>query len=221
MIAATPKSYGLAPTPRPESLFAEVPALKASFDKAAAAQMRLGYDQFLRTVALSASEEARFLKILADREATWGDVRASATAQGVPLTDPSLAQLDERNMAGTERDLQALLGAERYGQLQQYRETLDARSSLFSLSTLIATSYRTDTPVTLDQINRLAQLTTETGLLNYTKARALPDGVPYERVIAEARKLLTSAQAEVFELLVDHRQISLTRSRIYEDRGKK
>ncbi|MCX6953431.1 MAG: hypothetical protein NTV51_14875 [Verrucomicrobia bacterium] len=178
LIAKAPKGPGGVPLVYIEELFADLPALKAAYSKAAAAQQRLGYGQFIRTVGLSPREEARFLEILANREAVWGDIRASATTQGLARNDPVIAQLDEQNFSETERGLRALLGAVRYDQLRQYREGLDDRTNLFSLKNLVQTSYRSDHPITLDQMNQLAAITTEAGVFNYAKATTLPAGSP-------------------------------------------
>lgn len=220
LIAQAPaKGPGGVPLVYVEDLFADVPALKAAYNKAAAAQQRLGYGQFIRTIGLSPQEEARFLEILANREAVWGDIRASATNQGLARNDPAIAQLDERNFAETESGLRALLGDARYDQLQKYRESLDDRNSLLSLRNLVQTSYRTDHPLTLDQMNRLAAITTEGGLFNYTKASTQP--VPIGKIEAEALKILHPGQMEVFDLLLDYQQISFGRAKILQDRTKR
>jgi hypothetical protein len=220
IIERAPRGPGGVPNVRPEAVFADLPAVKLAFSKAAEGQQRLGYAQFIRTVGLSPAEEQRFIEILANREAVWGDIRATATNQGLRLTDGIVAQMDEKNFAETENNLRVLLGAERYEQLQKYRETLDSRLGLFCLSALVQTSYTTDQPLTLDQMNRLATLTTETGVLSYEQAMKMPNGPDFDRALAEAQKFLTPAQMEVFGLLVDQRQISHTLSRIAIERRK-
>lgn len=128
--------------------------------------------------------------------------------------------MDEKNSAQTETNLRELLGPDRYLQLQAYRETLDSRIGLFCLSALVYTSYATDQPLTLDQMNRLATITTETGVLSYDRARAMPDGPQFERALEQAAKILTPAQMDVFGLLVDQRQIWHARAKIMSERRR-
>lgn len=220
IMEAAKRGPGGIPMVRPEALFADLPNVKLAFSQAAAGHQRLGYAQFIRTAGLSPQEEEKFVGILAHREATWGDIRAGATEQGLDLKDRIVDQLDEKNNTATENDLRGLLGPDRYTQLQQYRDTLDARLGLFSLNALVTTSYATDTPFTLEQMNRLAAISTDAAIFDYEKGLKMPGGPQYDKALAEAQKFLTPRQLEVYGFLIDQRQISREMSKIMTDRKK-
>jgi hypothetical protein len=200
------KALGGVPMLHPEHLFSDYPQLEAVFLNAAEGQLRIEYGGFFALAGFSEEKTAQFLENLMAGERDWITQVKEAQARGVRWEDPSI-QLPARERARQRKlELDALLGPEGLATWEKFREERPARDALMAVARTAASGSQ---PMTFDQLNRLAAVTTELGI--FDRDTPIIDSGSLE-VSGRAAEILTPEQQEVFELLVDSRQAGLIRA---------
>lgn len=197
----------------PEDLFDYHPPLKATYLDAVKGRQWVEYGPFYANAGLNPAEIAQFEAIAMDHELAILEVRKTAEARGVDPADPAIQQIKTTADQMRKDRLLALLGDERFRQLENHTREGHARNMLLGLSNLVATTFYTDEPVTVTQMNQLATLTTEIGMFSASKANRNPDA--FNQLTIKSATILTPRQLEVFDLMLDYQQYALARWQMY------
>lgn len=220
LIEAAPKAIDHVPNIRPEALFAVSGTLRKAYIESAVAHQRLTLAPYFKSAGLSASQMTACLQIVEKRETEWSDLQASIAQQGLNPNDERIRLQDKDSADRQEAQLAQLLGSSTYQALQEFRETVAARAHPQGLRALILTSYYTDAPLNTSQMQELAKLVTTSNMFDFTKAVRMEGGPPFQTVSEQAAQILTPVQREVFELILDSRQINLEKAGIVATRLK-
>lgn len=210
---AKDRAPGGVPLIYPEDLFEYHAPLKAAYLDAVKGRQWVEYGPFYANAGLNSAEMAQFEAVAMDHELALLEVRKTAEARGVEPSNPAIQAI--KILADKTRDdrLLGLLGDARFQQLENYKRERHARGNLLGLSHLVATTYYTDGPVTVAQMNQLAELTTELGMFLPSKASQNPEA--FNQLAIKSASILTPRQLEVFDLMLDFHQHSLSRWQLY------
>lgn len=203
------KGPGGIPLVRPEDLFVDHPTLERTFLAAMRGRTRLKYGPFFAQAGLSEQEIESFCQAYADSETRWTELNKLAFQRGIPRSDPSIQDLERKSSEERKARLAALLGPERSAQLSRYQDEDDSGQMKLGLKNLIATTYHTKDPVTPAQINALLAITTELRVFSPNELADTPGA--FDEAATRASRILTPAQMDVFNLILDQQQVSLLR----------
>ncbi len=206
-IAKAERVMGTVPLLAPEVLFTDFPELETAFLKAKEGDLRLKYAAFFPLAGFTQQQTARFLEISMNGERDWIDLTKLAASRGVTMNDPEIKRLSKERYERRKQEMDSLLGPSGLALREKYRDERPARETLMSLA---KASALTDQPMTLDQFNRLAALTTETGV--FDNERPLQSLDIFSSSSRGASKILTPEQQQHFELILDARSATLLRA---------
>lgn len=205
------KGPGGVPLIWPEALFASHPELSVKYLEAAAARTRELFAPFLATEGFTPDQVRQFLALYEQREKAWADLQADATIHGKADTDPAIKAQNDDAISQREQALTGLLGPGAYQRLVEYRASLEARIGLLGLNTLVGATFDTAEPMEIGKMNQLATLVTKANLYHADNAAPPPDAAAFAAVRKEARGILTAGQMEIFDLLLDHQQVTMAK----------
>ncbi len=159
-----------------------------------------------KQLGLSPEQIARFEANRTESQQAQLEVFSAATTQRVAISDPTVLKLFAQAAGSLEKDLQAMLGDAGYRQYVQYNHAQNAQEVV---STLAGTVYRSDSPLTAFQGERLA----EAVIANTRSVPASPGSKTMTRetdwtaVGAEAQAILNPAQAAVFQTFLEGKKL--------------
>jgi hypothetical protein len=155
------------------------------------------YGPLFRRLALTPDEISRFQEIAFRREEQDLDIQAIARADGLAWTDPAVQKLGQKMTDDYDASAHALLGDERYKQLTDY----DRASWIHELMIGWAggAGAIAHEPFTPEQGDRLEQALANASE-SYRSGHYVETSEPgyWDRVDAEARKILTPSQYAFF-----------------------
>jgi hypothetical protein len=207
IIRRAPKVMGGVPLPFPEQLFTDFPQLEANFLKAKQADLRLEYGGFFTLARFSPEQIERYLEISLSGERDWIAQSKAAAARGVTLSDPAIKLMGQEGAARRKRELEELLGPAGLALREQYREERPARTAL---QVMAKATVLNDHALSVDQLNRLAALTTELGVFDNDRPWRAVD--LFSGSSGLATEILSPEQQELFELLIDARQAAFLKA---------
>jgi len=214
ILASAPRGPNGVPLPQIEALFHYFPSLQQAFLESLRAKRQLDFGQFFASVQMSEDEIRIFGDIMNLREETWAVEAAEASAAGRRIDDAKITAATEFR----ESQLATLLGKQRFEALVEYRKTIQSRHGIISLSALVNTIPSDASPLSLKSLDRLADLCAENGIFSVDKLIANGANPDFDQVRSNAAKLLTPEQLEIFDLLLDHQQISYARAQVRSKR---
>lgn len=206
---ATGRAPGGVPLIFPEDLFEYHAPLKAAYLEAVKGQQWVEYGPFYANARMSAAEIEQFEAAGMDRALALLEMRKTAEARGVDPEDPAIKEIGTTANRVRQDKLRSLLGTERFQQLETYEEEIRSRRMLLGLHHLVSTSFYTEEPITVTQMNQIAALATELGMFDVTKSNNIPDA--FNQLAIRSAAILTQRQLEVFDLMLDFNQYSLAR----------
>jgi hypothetical protein len=200
-------SPGAVPLIFPEDLFDYSPPLRQAYLEAKKGSLWVDYGPFFANARLTPAEIEQFCAIKMEREIAWLELKRTYPRHDTGPTDPQDTEASRQADLVQTAKLTELLGEERFKQFTQYNRELDARTMLLGLHNLVATTFYTDEPVTVAQMNQLAALAAEYGMFSMGKSNGIPDA--FDQLAVKAAVILTPRQLEVFDLMLDEQQYSL------------
>lgn len=206
---AVGRAPGGVPLIHPEDLFDYHAPLKTAYLEAVKGRQWVEYGPFYANARLSPAEIEQFEAAGMARAIALLEMRKTAEARGVDPLDPSIKEIQAAAAQVRKDKLLTLLGPERFQQLRSYEEEIDSRRMLLGLKNLVATTFYTDEPITVAQMNQLAALTTEFGMFIPWVANKIPHA--FDQLAMKSARILTPRQLEIFDLMLDHEQYSFAR----------
>ena len=180
------------------------------------AGLLLRYGSFYRAQSLSPEQIARFEELLSDQEGRRRDLAATATARGLPPSDPAIATLRRENTERFKAEQIALLGEAGYAQLQEFNRDQAKRSIVAQLVSDLALS---PTPLSSAQARQLNDT------LDELKFKGVPgaDRSQWDAVLARVKDFLAPAQlAELqFQAAKSQRQVAMDELSQMIDKAKR
>jgi hypothetical protein len=176
------KVLALAAKPWREITLEKDTKLQAMYLEAERIALPSRYAAFVSALGLSQEQAGKFeAEELAAAERTL-DIKATAQAQGLLLTDPAIATLLSQSDQELNADLTNLLGADGYSQLQQYDRTLPTRAFVNTLAGELAL---TGSPLNAQQANVLVgQLSAANSSYQNGGPATSPSSVSYGELMA-------------------------------------
>lgn len=167
------------------------------------AGLPLTHGPFYRKRGLSPEQVAEFERILTEQHQAMTDAMAAARSQGFSLSDPALKAVPISDVSTPK--LRELLGEAGFDEYRAYSQSLKSRRAL---DPLVVSLYHTDTPLTLEQADRLtalmAQNTPKTPVSGMMSLAASPD---WDTLIGQAEKVLSSPQLGQLRALAEKARI--------------
>ena len=206
----------------PEELFDYHEPLRQAYLEAMKGRQWVDYGPFFANAGLSPAEIEQFYAIAMEREIAWLEFRKIYPGPSKDHNAPPTVEARELNEQASrvqKAKLAAMLGEERFAQFTRYEAEIDSRNMLLGLRNLVGTTFYSEEPVTVMQMNRLASLATELGMFSPEKANGIPDA--FDQLAVKAARILSPRQLEVFDLMLDHEQYALAMWQLrYPDRVK-
>ncbi|MFA5262869.1 MAG: hypothetical protein WC378_03520 [Opitutaceae bacterium] len=154
------------------------------FQKLMSAQQRGAlesrYAALFKGLSLAPADLEKFKTLLADKQSAVFDVLAAARAQGLTGREnrDQVQQMIQAAQSEVDQSMQQLLGAQAYGQYQNYETTLPQRTTVDLLEKRL--SY-TQTPLTEQQSRQLMDILVSTGSTDASGSFSMPGGAPPDR----------------------------------------
>lgn len=182
---------------RPESLFPEHASLRTAFVNGVPSRVASLFGHFFAAQKLSAEEIAAFTQAIVERERSWMELQSVTHAGGAANADVAAAMYQEA-VEDCNRELAALLGQDRFAQLETYRRDIEAREALKPLLTLADDRAR----LPAAKLAALAATATELGVFS---PAATADA--YRAFRERSTQGLTAQQIATLDLILDNHQI--------------
>jgi len=207
--ASAPAAKKSAPAPvRPsmEELLAQEPKLQTLYLASQRAGLATRYGPLFEALHLTPEQIAQFEDLILKRVENSMDLENAM--QSLPGADNSRAAATlERQSAEEIRSAQiALLGADGYEQLRQYKRSGPVR--LLIVDRLGGALAATETPLTAQQGEQLTQMLANASSQYRSGGVAMTDTIDWDAVLAQAPGLLSATQLEVFKATAVREQIS-------------
>lgn len=169
-------------------------------------ELRQKFWPLYQTLGLSPEQIAKFEANRTESQQAMLEIISSAAAKGVPTSDPAVSRLFSDAAGALERDLMALLGDAGYRQYSQYGKAQHAQEVV---SALAGTIFRSDSPLTAAQGERLSQLVTENtrSVPISPGSKTISRETDWTAVGLQAKTILSPTQTAVFESLLEGKKL--------------
>ena len=158
------------------------------------------------TLGLSPEQIAKFEANRTESQQAMLEVLSAAAAKGVTTSDPAVSKLLTDSAGALEKDLAALLGDAGFRQYSQYGKAQNAQEVVSSLA---GTIYRSDSPLTASQGERLTQLVIENtrSVPISPGSKTISRETDWTAVGLQAQTILSPPQATVFQSLLEGKKL--------------
>jgi len=207
--ASTPAAKKSAPapaTPSMDELLAQEPKLQTLYLASQRANLATRYGPLFEALHLTPEQIAQFEDLILKRAENSMDLEGAM--QALPGADNSRAATTLARQSEEEyRSAQiALLGADGYEQLRQYKRSGAVRFLI--VDRLGGELAATETPLTAQQGEQLTQVLANANSQYRNGGVAMTDTIDWDAVLAQAPGLLSATQLEVFKATAVREQIS-------------
>jgi len=156
------------------------------------ASVKFKYAPFYRRMGMSVAQIDRFEKALLVREQAQIDQNAAARSQMMSVSDPSLGKVVNPGFAEAYTELRGALGEEGLKKFEAYENAVGSEGETKSL---LASSLYSDTPLTLEQSERFAELLAANRVSEMNGSIRTYTGYNWDEIRAKAAAILPEAQA--------------------------
>jgi len=146
-----------------------------------------------RKLGLTAAQRQAFTNLEMGHWLRWADTLAVARAEGIPLSDPEIAELWKEETAQYQSEQTALLGQSAYGRMVEYERTSDIRNIATGLAGIV---YSQESPMTADQGDQLTQILASNSASYQKGGPARFGDIDIQTALAQAKPILSPAQYE-------------------------
>jgi hypothetical protein len=194
------------------ALMAADPKLYALGMKAFQAGLHWKFGPLFRTLNLTPDQIDKFESLESQHEEAQIDIMATASAQGMPFSDPIVAALMSQENGQYQAAQQALLGDTGYQQLQQFNRMAPVMGIVDTVAVSVAL---TPTPLTGAQSDRLAQILANASSQFQSGGPATPATINWPATLGQAQAILSPAQFAALEGVYDGNQIGQIKTQFY------
>jgi hypothetical protein len=202
--AANPAAAAAAAGEPPLALLTSHPKLMAAFLAYFRASLGQRFGAFYQTSGMTPEQIAKFEDLMTKHQEDQMDLQATAQAQHLPATDPSIAALRKEQNEQFRSDQTALLGAAGLQQLQQYNRSQGA----VAIAQGAASAALDSDPYTNTQVARLVQIVAAASPSFQQGGSIDPRSVDWDTALAQARTVLSPTQWAALQANVQMMRVS-------------
>jgi len=172
--------------------------------KESTANIGIWWDAFYRKLNMTPQQISEFERLNMENRRAYWDAMTAAKTQGLSVNDPKLTAIRNDLKANLDKQLYNLIG-ESAKQVEPYGQSMFAQAKVYTLAGYL---YCTDAPLKLEQGEQLKQILVANAEPSKTIGLVGTESqTNFDAVLAQAGKVLSPAQVEIFRAMVADAQL--------------